>query len=245
MPYTDSTNQHEYTAHTEHHSKKYYKSTAPAYAKELDEQEVSFINYYFEFGLDVKKAAREAGYGAANFWTLLRRPHVAQAIYERLQYEQLAAPELMQMVASIARADVRNYLRVEEVESVDEQSGEVATTKRIVPDLASAIESGNTYAIKSIEFNRDGSVKKFVLEEKLEAIRLIGAAFGMFGLDKSHENDGLSMRERLRNLDPRIVLSQLVLVAKEFGISNEELGTIFDATKLPVVYEQPPSEHTA
>lgn len=203
------------------------------YSQELDENETMFVNFYFEYGLDVTRALRDAGYSWAvkHPWEVMRRPHVQQAIFERLQYENLGAAELLQMVASLARGDIRNYVRVEEWEETVTDIAEDGTTVehtetryRVLPDLFEALKSGNTYALKSVEWNRDGTVKKLVLDDRFEAIRLIGAALGMFGLDKNNENDGISFKERMRNIDPRVVVEELAKIAKSYGIDVTTLA---------------------
>lgn len=198
--------------------------------RELSEREILFIESYVT-SFNVVQSAKEAGYATGvSGYHLLGRPIVARAIYERLKFEKMAAPEIINRVGALARADMKHFLRIEEVptgeeeEAVDEETGEVIriklTNKRVVVDLINAIERDETYPLKSVEFYRTGEVKKITIEDRLEAIKLIGAAYGLFGTKNAGDDSGRAWFERARDLgiEPRAALEEMIKIAEEWKV---------------------------
>lgn len=198
--------------------------------RELSEREILFIEAYIT-SFNVVQSAKEAGYATGiSGYHLLARPIVARAIYERLKFEKMAAPEIINRVGALARADMKHFLRIEEVptgeeeEAVDEETGEITrikvTSKRVVVDLIEAIQRDETYPLKSVEFYRTGEVKKITIEDRLEAIKLIGAAYGLFGTRNAGDDSGRAWFERARDLgiEPRAALEEMIKIAEEWKV---------------------------
>lgn len=198
--------------------------------RELNETELLFIESYVT-SFNPMQAAKDAGYKSGiSGYHLLARPIVARAIYDRLRFEKMAAPEILNRVGALARADMKHFLRVvevptgEEEEHLDEETGEVTkvriTDKRVIVDLINAIEHDETYPLKSVEFYRTGEVKKITIEDRLEAIKLIGAAYGLFGTKNAGDDGGRAWFERARDLgiEPRAALEEMMRIAEEWKV---------------------------
>lgn len=192
--------------------------------QELTEKEIEFIEIYFTNGHDVKGAAKGVGLHASSGPAIYRRPWVLKAIYERMTFEKLAAPEVVGRVGKIARADIRNYMRVEEedVNEIHPETGfiTVKTNKRVVVDLVQAMENDDTYPLKSVEFYRTGEVKKITVEDKLAALQLVGNVYGLFG-KKEAGDDSRPWFDRARDLgiDPRTALEEMQKIALEWKVT--------------------------
>lgn len=200
--------------------------------RDLDEFEILFVESYCTNGCDAKRAAKESGYKNAQYgYELLRRPVIARAIYDRMRFDKLAAPEIINRVGQLARADMKHYLKVVEVETgaeedrVDAETGEVTRVKltrsEVIVDLVKAMQDDNTYPLKTIEFyDRSGRVKKITIEDRLEAIKLIGAAYGLFGNKNAGDDSGRNWFERARDMgiDPRTALEEMMKIAEEWKV---------------------------
>lgn len=195
--------------------------------KALTPAEIEFVEVYCTNGHNPREAAKEIGYSPMQGFVIYRRPHVLKAIYDRMSYEKLAAPEIVNRVGQLARADMRNYMRVEttseEEEQVDPVTGETVTItvehSRVVVDLVRAMRDDTTYPLKSVEFYRTGEVKKITIEDRLQAIQLIGNVYGLFG-KKEAGDDGRQWFERARDLgiDPRTALEEMMKIAAEWKV---------------------------
>ena len=208
-----------------------------AYQQPLTWDETVFLDCLFSNGMDVRAARRAAGIGQkVHASTILSRPHIIQAIHERMKYEKVGVPETLEMIAKLARADVRDFYKVEEWDErtteTDEDGVEHVTIihhKRAVPDLVKAIERGDSYAIKGVEHNRDGSVKKFMIEDRAPYIDKLCEILGLTNRNRMHPKPYGSFLDRLRDsgMNPRTVMREMKALMEEM---QEASGEIFDAT---------------
>lgn len=192
---------------------------------EFDEFEIMFIESYCHT-FNAGQSALEAGYNKNYGVTMLKRPVIVRAIYDRLKAEKIAPPEVINKVAQIARADLKHYMKVKrtyvEKEITNPKTGEVTKQKvmhkEVVVDLVHAMENDETYPLKSIEYYRSGEVKKITIEDRLEAIRLMGSAFGLFGNRVAGDDEGRSWMERARDkgFELRTVIDSMIEIAKEY-----------------------------
>lgn len=195
--------------------------------KPLSAGEIGFVEVFCTNGHNPRDAAKQMGYNPQTGFAIYRRPHVLKAIYDRMAFEKLAAPEIVNRVGQLARADMRNYMRVEvtseEEEQVNPATGETITItvehSRVVVDLVQAMTDDTTYPLKSVEFYRTGEVKKITIEDRLQAIQLIGNVYGLFG-KKEAGDDGRQWFERARDLgiDPRTALEEMMKIAQEWKV---------------------------
>jgi hypothetical protein len=194
---------------------------------EPDEQEIIFIESYCTNGFDERIAAREAGYkNAIRGYEVLARPRVAKAVYERMHYQRMGAPEIVNKVGQLARADVGRYLRIKQVlkeqDITDDETGETTTVEvgysEVVVDLVQALQTDDTYPLKSVEFYRTGEVKKITIEDRLEALKMIGGVFGLFGTGNRPGDDGRAWFDKARDLgyEPKMVLDEVMKIAAEW-----------------------------
>lgn len=194
----------------------------------FDEYQTMFMDIYCRTH-DAPRAAVEAGYRRDYANKLMQNPHIIQAIYERLRNEKMAAPEVINRVGQLVRADLKHYMRIKrtsiEKEVIDEKTGEVTKKKvvhkEVVVDLVRAMENDETYPLKSIEYYRSGEVKKITIEDRLEAIRLMGSAFGLFGNKQAGDDAGRSWMERARDsgYEIKTVIEAMMEIAKEHGMT--------------------------
>lgn len=193
---------------------------------EFDEYQIMFIEIYCNT-FNAGQSALQAGYAKKEYaYELLNNPHIAQAIYERLRVEKMGAPEVLNRVQKIVRADLKHFMKIkrtwEKKEVTNEKTGEVTIQKvmhkEVVVDLVNALQNDETYALKAIEYYRSGEVKKITLEDRLEAIRLMGSAFGLFGLKTAGDDEGRSWMERARDkgYELRTVIDSMIEIAKEY-----------------------------
>lgn len=181
---------------------------------ELSEREILFVEAYVTTcNYDPRRAALEAGYAVSSYgFEVLKRPRVLQAVDERMHFEKMEAPEVVNRVAQMFRADLRHFLRVEKYE-VDGEPRE-----RVVVDLLHAMRHDNTYPLKKVEFYRSGEIKSIAIEDRLEAAKLIGAVFGLFGIKEPFDDERpFDVRAREMGHDPKMVIEAMIVIAKQRG----------------------------
>ncbi len=211
-----------------------------AYSKPLTEQEAVFIESYFTNGLDVHRAMRDAGFGGSTHYsTVLGRANIQNAIHERMKFEKVGVPQLLELIAKLARADMQDIYTIEEwddeqVASVDEDGTEhvrIVHHKRAVPDLVRAIESGNSYIIKAVEHNRDGSVKKLLIEDRSTYIGMLAEVLGLIKSPGDKRGQPRSYRDRIREsgIDPMVILEELEALKRELSGESVE-REVYDAS---------------
>lgn len=183
-------------------------------AAELNEREILFIEAFVTTcNYDPRRAALEAGYTVSSYgFEVIKRPRVLRAIDERMHFEKMEAPEVVNRVAQMFRADLRHFLRVEKYEEDGKQR------ERVVVDLLHAMKHDNTYPLKKIEFYRSGEIKSIAIEDRLEAAKLIGAVFGLFGVREPNDDDRpFDVRARELGHDPKMVMEAMIMIAKQRG----------------------------
>lgn len=176
-----------------------------ANAVDFDEREILFIEAFCTVSqYDPKKAAQTAGYSNAQYgYEVYKRPQIKRAILERMRHEKITAAEIVNRLGVIFRNDFNKFHKVEEYEeevSAKDASGNAilvtVTKKRLVQDFVSAFENDETYSIRDVEYYRTGEVKRVTHEPKLEAIKLLGAVFGLFGTKDANDDWGRSWLDR-------------------------------------------------
>ncbi len=101
-------------------------------------------------------------------------------------------------------------------------------------DLSRAISEGMTYSIKSLELDRFNRVKKIVMEDKLQALELVGRAFGVFPREPDVKDDrDFITRARDMGFDPVQVAMEMDKVRKQIGagitVDNDTQEIVEDA----------------
>lgn len=195
------------------------------------EKQIVFIESYCTW-FDTARAARDAGIAITYGYKLLKYKPIKDAIWERVQHEKASPHEIVQRVMDIARGDIGRLLTVEE--HTTEEGKEYRTYKF---DLSRALIENMTYAIKTIEFDRLGNVKKVVMEDKLQALELVGRAFGVFPREPDVKDDrDFVQRARDMGLDPVRVAVEMGRMAKQLGVgitidneTQEEVSVESDA----------------
>lgn len=190
----------------------------------LTERETLFVELFCtKYQYDKRnrgKCAVEAGYSPNQVMkSLWNRPRVQKAILERMRYEQVNAAEVVNKLGIIFRSDFKKFHHVEwRNERVEEWYEEqeagvdaegnacmmsviksrtmLIPTKRVVQDFAKAYDDDETYAIKDVEYYKDGVIKRVTFESKLEAIKLLGAVFGLFGNKEAGDDWGRNWQDR-------------------------------------------------
>lgn len=206
-----------------------------AYQQPLTWDETVFLDCLFSNGMDVHLARKQSGI-TAHAYTLMNRPHIIQAIHERMKYEKVGVAETLEMIAKLARADLQDVYRIEEWDEREETVDEAGVThvtithhKRAVPDLVKAIERGDSYIIKSIEHDRQGNVKKLLIEDRAPYIDKLCLILGLTAKQGIHKKPFGSFLDRLREsgMNPRTVLQEMKALMSEM---EQVSGEMFDAT---------------
>jgi len=130
-------------------------------------------------------------------------------------------PEVLEMIGKLARADLQDVYTI----VVDEDGNEKA-----VPDLVKAIKSGNTYMLKGLEHNRDGTVKKFIIEDRAPYIDKLCEILGLTNKNGNNKRDSRSYQEKLRDsgLDPKTIVEELEALTRE--LKSEQVTEVYDAS---------------
>ena len=149
--------------------------------------EEAFVKEYL-VDLSPTKAARRAGYSAKSAKTLgprvFKRPDVQTAIRkameERAKRTEVDADKVVQQLARIAFADMKNYVEYGPGGVTLKQSGKVDGT-----------------VVGSVSETKEGI--RFTLAPKIPALELIGRHLGMFN-DKMELSGNLTFEQQLRRL---------------------------------------------
>lgn len=205
------------------------RDTRPEPTPDFTEMELLFIEAFCTTAeYDAKKAAEIAGYASPknSYLLVYNRPKIKQAILERMRYEKITAAEVVNKLGQIFRSDARMFHKIEEYEEeVNAYDAEgnptriTVTKKRVVQDLVAAYESDAMYSIKDIEYYKSGEIKKVTHESKMEAIKLLGAVFGLFGTKEAGDDWGRSWVDRAQSsgYTMAMVTEEMVKMFKEQG----------------------------
>lgn len=115
-----------------------------------------------------EKAAREIGYEN------LTKPHIAEAVENRLEQQAMGSDEVLQRLADMARADMGRFIRIRE-------SGAWEL------DLEKAREAGLLHLVRELAYDSNG-LPKIKLHDAKDALKQLGKVHGLFV--ERHEHTG-------------------------------------------------------
>ncbi len=135
----------------------------------MTDQEKVFVETYLANGFNALQAAATAGYvdPHANAWRIRRNEDVSAAIEERLAEMTMSANEVLAEIASIAKSDLGDFLKVDDV-------GGYA-----VIDLKEAKKTGKLKHLKTYKFDRQTGMH-IELHDKLAALDKLCKALGLY-----------------------------------------------------------------
>jgi hypothetical protein len=154
---------------------------------EVSFQEALFVENYLSNGFHAGRAAQaanfqglEAGaYGRVGR-SVLKKDAVKRIISRRIASKALRSDEILAEWAEIAKADMSNFLSVQEGE--DPLTG--APMSIAVPDMAKADRLGMLHMVKKAKVGNDGSFT-FELRDQDKALEQIARHLGMFEKDNT------------------------------------------------------------
>lgn len=157
----------------------------------LSPREALFVEAYLGAGrMRIGNAAIMAGFTPTYGSKVIRRPHVHQAIVERLKDMKLGKDEVHVMLSDIARASMEDFLDIEERDypvldphgnPIYDEKGKPLTRKQSVFffNLQKAKERGKLHLVKLLGQSSKGDVK-IELHDAKAALDSIARIHGMF-----------------------------------------------------------------
>lgn len=89
-------------------------------AEGLTDKQRAFIDHYFACGFNATEAAKRAGYSQKTAYSIgnenLRKPEIKAEISRRFAEQAMAPDETIARIGEVARADMGDFLRVDEEE---------------------------------------------------------------------------------------------------------------------------------
>lgn len=200
-------------AHVQQSRARKAREAKAAEPHEFHEKEIELIEVMATQTPVLKEAAKIVGVPHQTVTRWMKIPEFQQALYERMAFEKLSAKHVTGYVSEIARASLGDFLTLDE-------DGHIRL------DLGQALAKGKLYPIKDIEFYKSGEVKHISLEPRLEALRLLGAAYGLFPSNRPNDPDaGLPFFERMARMghDRGAVWEVVMQIAEEMGLPVPKL----------------------
>lgn len=154
---------------------------------ELTFQEALFIENYLSNGFNAGRAARSANYQGLEGGafgrvgkSVLKKPVVRSILSRRVAEYALTADEILAEWAEVAKADMSNFITVQEAE--DPLTGLPISVA--VADMRKADDLGMLHMIKKAKIGQDGSFT-FELRDQDKALEQIARHLGMFEKDNT------------------------------------------------------------